>query len=184
MEGNHRFMRGVLEPHPVVALRKKLAEGQHPNVGILACADSRVAPEIVFDKNLGDLFVVRVAETWPSRSASQASKYGVEHLGVKLVVGDRPRELRRGRGGRERRADANEKSHGARRGDPPRDRVGAEGWHPAEFSLRQVEANVRAATRSLIEMSPVLRHELDDKRITILRCVYHLESGEVTRLAD
>ena len=36
-------------------------EGQDPKVTILACADSRVPPELLFDQSLGRLFVVRVA---------------------------------------------------------------------------------------------------------------------------
>src|SRR5262245_3934463 len=64
LEGNKRFMTGKdthasKERSPKE--RIKLAEGQMPSAVIVACSDSRVAPELLFDQGLGDLFVVRVA---------------------------------------------------------------------------------------------------------------------------
>ena len=62
MEGNRRYAAvHPKHPHQNTARRKELITGQHPFACILACADSRVSPEIVFDEGLGDLFVVRVA---------------------------------------------------------------------------------------------------------------------------
>ena len=184
MEGNHRFMRGVLEPHPVVGLRKRLAEGQHPKVGILACADSRVAPEIVFDKNLGDLFVVRVAGNVAEPLGVASLEYGVEHLGVKLllVIGHESCGAVAAAASGEPMPTKNLTALVA--AIRPAIESVPKGGTPAEVSLRQVEANVRATARTLLEMSSVFRHEVDDKKLTILRGVYHLESGEVTRFAD
>ncbi len=62
MEGNKRFVNSLKKgPGRSSKRRKELAAGQNPFVSILACADSRVAPEIIFDQGLGDLFVVSVA---------------------------------------------------------------------------------------------------------------------------
>ncbi len=62
LEGNQRFVDGKLEhPNQTVARRTEVAKGQHPFAAMLACSDSRTAPEIIFDRGLGDLFVVRVA---------------------------------------------------------------------------------------------------------------------------
>ena len=62
LEGNKRFVNGQLvhpgrKPEDFAAL----AEGQAPLAAIVGCADSRVAPELIFDQGVGDLFVVRVA---------------------------------------------------------------------------------------------------------------------------
>ena len=59
-EGNARFVSGDLIPKDDYAiLREKLSVGQHPFAVVLCCSDSRVAPEIIFDQKLGDLFVIR-----------------------------------------------------------------------------------------------------------------------------
>ncbi len=62
LEGNKRFVSGqLLHPGRKPEDFAALAEGQAPLAAIVACADSRVAPELVFDQGVGDLFVVRVA---------------------------------------------------------------------------------------------------------------------------
>ena len=40
---------------------KKFLKGQSPKIAILTCSDSRVIPEYIFNKSIGDLFVIRVA---------------------------------------------------------------------------------------------------------------------------
>ena len=61
-EGNARFVSEDLTPKDNYAtLREKLSVGQHPFAVVLCCSDSRVAPEIIFDQKLGDLFVIRNA---------------------------------------------------------------------------------------------------------------------------
>ena len=61
-EGNERFVTGTLSnKDSYIEDRKRLSEGQHPFAVVLCCSDSRVAPEIIFDQKLGDLFVIRNA---------------------------------------------------------------------------------------------------------------------------
>src|SRR5215471_6884239 len=59
--GNQRFVSGQPSRQDLVAERKMLAKSQHPHSAVLSCSDSRVAPEIVFDAGLGEIFVVRSA---------------------------------------------------------------------------------------------------------------------------
>ena len=59
MSGNARYCAGLsAHPHANAVRRIEVAAGQRPFAVILACADSRVAPELIFDQGLGDLFVV------------------------------------------------------------------------------------------------------------------------------
>jgi len=87
-EGNQRFTTygRVRRARTDEERRKELTGGQSPYAVILACADSRVAPELVFDEGLGELFVVRVAGNVLEGSQLGSIEYAVEHLGSRLVV--------------------------------------------------------------------------------------------------
>lgn len=85
--GNHRFATSkVTEGKPVAARRAETAQSQHPFAVVVACADSRTSPELVFDQNLGDLFVVRTAGHLVGEHALGSIEYAVEHLGARLIV--------------------------------------------------------------------------------------------------
>ena len=85
--GNARFISGALTPKDdYAALREKLSNGQHPFAVVLCCSDSRVAPEIIFDLKLGDLFVIRNAGNVVDEDVLGSVEYAVEHLGTPLVV--------------------------------------------------------------------------------------------------
>jgi len=90
MAGNKRFVDSVKKnPRRTVEVRKELVEGQWPFATILACADARVPPEVIFDQGLGDLFVVRVAGNFvnPSNYAVLGSlEYGVLVLGSSVLM--------------------------------------------------------------------------------------------------
>ncbi len=85
--GNKRFATSkVTEGKPVAARRAETAQSQHPFAIIVGCADSRTSPELVFDQNVGDLFVVRTAGNLVGEHALGSIEYAVEHLGARLVV--------------------------------------------------------------------------------------------------
>ena len=85
--GNERFANNkVSAGKPVAARRAETAQAQHPFAIIVACADSRTAPEIVFDQNIGDLFTIRTAGNLVDDYALGSIEYAVEHLGTRLIV--------------------------------------------------------------------------------------------------
>jgi carbonic anhydrase len=85
--GNERFAESkVSTGKPVAARRAETAKDQHPFAIVVGCADSRTAPEIVFDQNIGDLFVIRTAGNLVDDYALGSIEYAVEHLGVRLIV--------------------------------------------------------------------------------------------------
>lgn len=87
LEGNERFIANQeRHPHRGPELRLQLAEAQHPFAVILGCSDSRVAPEILFDEGLGDLFVIRNAGNIVDTTCLASVEYGVGHLEVPLVL--------------------------------------------------------------------------------------------------
>ena len=86
-EGNARFISGNLSPKDHYAEdRLILSQGQHPFAVVLCCSDSRVVPEILFDQQLGDLFVIRNAGNVVDEDVLGSVEYAVEHLESPLVV--------------------------------------------------------------------------------------------------
>ena len=86
-EGNARFISGALTPKDNYAeLRENLSLGQQPFAVVLCCSDSRVAPEIIFDQKLGELFVIRNAGNVVDEDVLGSIEYAVEHLETPLVV--------------------------------------------------------------------------------------------------
>jgi carbonic anhydrase len=85
--GNARFVAGEPEhPRQDVDRRSELAGGQTPRAALFGCSDSRLAAEIIFDKGLGDLFVVRKAGQVISDSVIGSLEYAVAMLDVPLIV--------------------------------------------------------------------------------------------------
>jgi len=86
-EGNARFANGKsVQKADHSADREQLAKGQRPFAVVLCCSDSRVAPEILFDQGLGDLFVIRNAGNVVDEDVLGSIEYAVEHLHSPLVV--------------------------------------------------------------------------------------------------
>lgn len=87
MAGNVRYASGMPEHRNTGTARiAETASGQSPFAIVLACADSRVPAELVFDRGVGDIFVVRVAGNTSGPFQAGSIEYAVEHLGSPLIV--------------------------------------------------------------------------------------------------
>jgi carbonic anhydrase len=87
LAGNDRFVTGTrVHPHQDAERRAALAQAQRPFAVVFGCSDSRLAAEIIFDRGLGDLFVVRTAGHIIGPEVSASIEYGVLVLGVPLLV--------------------------------------------------------------------------------------------------
>lgn len=85
--GNARFVAGEPQhPRQDVDRRAELASFQAPHAALFGCSDSRLAAEIIFDKGLGDLFVVRNAGQVISDSVIGSLEYAVAVLKVPLIL--------------------------------------------------------------------------------------------------
>ncbi|OGN63653.1 MAG: carbonic anhydrase [Chlamydiae bacterium RIFCSPHIGHO2_12_FULL_49_9] len=87
LEGNERYVGDkLLHPNRSLERREEIASKQKPFATIVGCSDSRVAPEIIFDQGLGDLFVVRVAGNVVGPVELDSIEYSVKYLGSSLVL--------------------------------------------------------------------------------------------------
>ena len=86
LDGNARYAGNTSTNKDFSAGRAARAEAQYPVAAILGCADSRVAPELVFDQGPGQLFIVRVAGNFINDDGLASLEYGVNFLGVPLII--------------------------------------------------------------------------------------------------
>lgn len=86
MDGNARYAANAPKVRDFSARRAALAAAQYPIAGIVSCADSRVAPELIFDQAPGELFIVRVAGNFVSVDGLASLEYGVQFLGLPLIM--------------------------------------------------------------------------------------------------
>lgn len=87
-EGNRRFAAGEITAESLArrAHQAGMSGGQSPIAIILACSDSRVPVELVFDQGIGDLFVIRVAGNVVAPSQIGSIEYAAKQFGTRLVV--------------------------------------------------------------------------------------------------
>src|SRR5262245_56249787 len=87
LAGNDRFVTGArIHPHQDAERRAAVAVSQTPFAVVFGCSDSRLAAESIFDRGLGDLFVVRTAGQIIGPEVLASIEYGITVLGVPLLV--------------------------------------------------------------------------------------------------
>jgi len=85
--GNERFLQGKAQfPTVCKEILADLARGQQPYATILGCSDSRVPPELIFDANFGELFILRVAGNVVSPEVMGSLQYAGQHLHTPLFL--------------------------------------------------------------------------------------------------
>lgn len=85
--GNNRFAEAVVsEGKEVEKARAATAKAQRPFAVIVTCSDSRISTELLFDQNIGDLFVVRSAGNLVDDLGLGSIEFGVGTLGARLIV--------------------------------------------------------------------------------------------------
>jgi carbonic anhydrase len=183
VQGNKRFVEGKPRSYGSVSLRDTLAKGQNPHVVVLACSDSRVAPELVFDKNLGDLFVVRSAGNIAGPIGVGSIEYAVEHLGSSVLV-----VLGHTKCGAVTAACSGEKM------PSPNLQEIVDKINPAVVEARKsnakddalveaaIKENIHQSAKDLIANSEILRHFVEEKKLTVFEAEYQLDTGKVIRL--
>jgi carbonic anhydrase len=148
---------------------------------IVGCSDSRVGPELVFDCNLGELFVVRVAGSTVSQEGLGSIVYAVEHLGAPLIV-----VLGHTKCGAVGAAVDVATKHADLHGSllnmvlPIIPAVlEAQEKHPADLQDAAIRQNVRDVAARLKVADGTLAEKLSEGRLKIVSATYDLASGVV-----
>lgn len=183
MEGNQRFVEGKLK-HPGRSPKdfQALAAGQAPPAIIVGCADSRVAPEIIFDQGVGELFVVRVAGNMVGSGPLLVGsiEFGTAVLGARLIM-----VLGHTECGACKSAikfiDDKESLPGAIEGvvNYIRPIVRMVAGKPGDKLMNVTKANVTEGVKKLKGLEPILAKKAKDGDLLVVGGIYDLATGKV-----
>jgi len=175
LAGNRRFAADQLTSieHDLKILKEHTADKQEPFAAVLACADSRIPVELIFDQSIGHLFVARVAGNVITPEIIASLEYGVAVLGVSavLVLGHTNCGAVKA----------------AMKADPVPGQISALYPHlrPAVVESRgnlakAIEVNARLQAELLRTSSTVIRQASAAGTIKVVAAVYDLATGKVT----
>jgi carbonic anhydrase len=196
VDGNKRYVENQMTGSKLcdITTRTSLAKSQKPYAIILTCSDSRVPPEIVFDKGLGEIFVVRVAGNIPDPVVLGSIEYAAEHLGSPLVMvlgHERCGAVgatigAKGKSTGSANIDAIVKSIAPSVKNAAKDCEACKGEAKCADSKKDaflecvVDANAKTVAAGLTKKSKILKHLVDAKKLKIVAAKYDLDDGVVS----
>ncbi len=182
-DGNARFVSGDRQFPNISADRRNItsSKGQHPFATVITCSDSRVPVEIVFDRGIGDIFVIRVAGNVCDVDEVGSIEYGVDHLETPVMV-----VLGHTSCGAVTAVVTNAELHGSIPAlvdniKPAVKKAQAEHshLHGKDLVPKAVEANVWQSIEDLFTTSPATRKRVKAGSLKVVGGVYDLLSGKV-----
>ncbi|MBZ0221816.1 MAG: carbonic anhydrase [Dokdonella sp.] len=179
--GNARYVANKPRHRDFSAGRASRNLGQAPHAAILSCADSRVAPELLFDQAPGELFVVRVAGNFVTDAGLGSLEYGAQVLGTRLILvlghkhcGAVTATLKSLRDGKPLPGHIEGLVEAMKPGIAPVLEHSGE-----DDNERAIVANVRHNMQRLQQSQPILAQRVKDGTLAIAGGVYDLASGRV-----
>jgi len=180
-QGNARYMAGEMKERDFSVGRAARASAQYPIVAVLACADSRVPPEIIFDQGPGKVFVVRDAGNVVSTYGLASMEFAVAILNVPLIL-----VLGHSSCGAVAAALQSAKERSKLPGHLPElvEAIqpavdAAHGKHPSDLLAATINENVRLGMSHLKTRSDVIGDAVKSGKVEIQGGVYELATGTV-----
>lgn len=175
MDGNERFASGrmISFEHDLQLIKERTIDKQEPYAAVLACADSRVPVELIFDETIGQIFVTRVAGNILTPEIIGSLEYGAAVLGLKLIL-----ILGHANCGAVKAAIQGKEVPGQISAlfphiQPAIDQAGTD-------LATVTKANTELQAKLLRESSPVITPLVKDGKLKVVAGVYALSTGKVT----
>ena len=178
MEGNRTYVAGKVTFDNLVELRHHSADHQNPPVTILSCSDSRVPAELIFNRSIDQLFVIRDAGNAPGPFDIASIEYAIAHGYTKLIVVLGHEEC-----GAVKAALAPKKDAGSPSLNALVQRIRESFAGMKKPTVRQaVEANARASAAYLLAHSTIIHNAVHSGKVGVVVAYYSLASGAVERI--
>src|SRR6266576_22708 len=184
LSGNERFVKGQpASPRRAPEDFRELAAAQYPEAVIVSCADSRVAPEILFDVGVGDVFVVRVAGNVVEGAGATVKgsiEYAIAELDVPLIM-----VLGHSGCGEVKAAikhiDAKDSLPGAINClvELIKPAVAQSQGVPGDILENAIRKNVEIGVERLKGLQPVVAPRVKDGKVKVVGALYDLHTGTV-----
>ena len=182
-DGNRRYLAGKSNSDSIRGHKSGMEAGQSPFAVVLACSDSRVPVEMIFDQGPGDLFVTRVAGNIAAPSQLGSIEFAVTQLGARLVVVLGHSNCGAVSATLQDLAESQEDLSPNLRAIVDRIRPAVAGL-PNPTLHEAIVANVRESLERLRTDSAVLRGLIDAGEIEAVGAEYSIETGRVTFFDD
>src|SRR3990167_2077121 len=180
--GNQRFVNNVPLPTILIKKARLSAKGQYPSAVILACMDSRIPTEIVFDQNIGNIFVTRVAANIISDAILGGLEFATKVSGAKLIVvlgHDSCGAIK----GACQNVQLGHLTEVLAKIQPAIQKTKAtlkkQNCNDLDFINLAAKNNVRFVIKRIPKRSPIIQTLIKEGKIKIVGAMYHLSTGRV-----
>ena len=181
--GNERFVSRNMRNCDLLEQARATAGGQFPSAVVVGCIDSRVPPELVFDRRIGDIFSARVAGNIVNDDIVGSCEFATKLAGAKLIVVLGHSECGAIKGAIDG-AELGELTQLLAKIRPAveasKDALGDHTSKNKDFVQQVAIANAKLAAENLTKTSDVLRDLVATKQLIIVSAMHEIATGHVT----
>ena len=185
--GNERFTAGKSVNCDLMAQVKQTAANQSPYAAIVGCINSRVAPELVFDQRIGDVFCARVAGAIVNPDIIGSLEYATKVVGARAIVvlghnscgaiKSAVDDVKLGNNIAALLKNFQPALATLTKADGRRDS------HNAPLVQKVAEASARLTAESLTKRSPIIKQLVDARQLKIAAAMQDITTGKVSWLS-
>ncbi len=185
-QGNERFVAGKSVNCDHLAQVKETAAGQAPFAAIVGCINSRVAPELVFDQGIGDIFCARIAGNFVNTDIIGSMEFATKIAGAKAIVVLGHSNCGAIKGAIDR-VQLGDLTAALQNIEPAIKSVGeiggARNSHNYEFVQQVAMANAKLAAQSIQRRSVAMSGLINSGKLKVVSAMHDLTTGKVSWLS-